>query len=112
MSNNRTSFEDYLNASYDEVSKAKTSETETYVFNNEAKTVLAEYTFKGKKYVVTDSKDQEGKSTTEIFIVGEGNSLSIPEKDDPYYEILKSIKNSQFPNDVVMESEDKDEREF
>lgn len=103
MSENRTSFEDYLNSSHDEVANAKASSTQKYVFNNQEKTVLAEYTFKGRKYVVTDSFDQNGKSKTEIFIVGAENSLTIPEADDPYYGILTSISNAQIPHDVVMD---------
>lgn len=114
MSNNKTSFEDYLNG--DETDKSKSSESTKYVFNNEEKSVIAEYTFKGRKYVVTDSLDHNGISRTEIFIVGEENSLSIPEADDPYYGILTSIKNSQFPNDVIVEPDDiqeeQDEREM
>ena len=103
MSTNKA-FEAFLNASHDELAKVSATEyplIKTYMFDNVEKTVLAEYTLKGRKYIVTDSLDQNGYSKTEVFILGEGDCLCIPDPDDPYYGILNSIAQSKLPYDVI-----------
>ena len=101
-SENRSPWDDYLNSSREELLNAKTSPIQRYIFDDQEKTVLAEYTFSGRKYVVTESTDQSGVPETEVFILGEGDRLLRPEADDRYYGILMSIAKSQFPHDVIV----------
>ena len=54
-SENRSLWDDYLNSSREELLNAKTSPIQRYIFNDQEKTVLAEYTFSGRKYVVPPS---------------------------------------------------------
>ena len=102
MSNDSSDYEFFLKLSHDEAAKARPLQHQTYVFGNVEKTVLAEYTFQGRKYLITDSPDQNGRSRTEIFILEEGGHLILPEADDHYFQILTSIKNAQFPHDVII----------
>ena len=101
-SENRSPWDDYLNSSREELLNAKTSPIQRYIFDDQEKTVLAEYTFGGRKYVVTESTDQSGIPKKEVFILGEGDRLLIPEADDRYYGILMSIAKSQVPHDVII----------